>query len=245
MELLLFVPAYQERFIKSARTLQSTLPGVRVVFDLEDGCPPSLREQGRIQVLAHGTRDDLYRFSWEGEDLARDLAVIPGEATLVVPKAHQGRTLERPSIYIIETAEGLEDARLLGQCGVGLIVGLGDLMVEFQGSSMNEYARQRVLGAGRAAGVPVYDSPTGTLAQAAIAGHARDSYLHGFDGVVVLHPVEAKLTYDWARPTQVELDRARAMVNETEAVHLTEGSVVGPPQLKQAAALLRRWDHGR
>jgi citrate lyase beta subunit len=242
MDLLFFVPAYREDYVLRARQLAKEIPGLRVVFDLEDGCPPEERARGRDVIEKHGLTGDLYRISREDDE---DLDAIPDDAMIIVPKAGpEDFPYKRPAIALIETAIGLEYVGDIAENADGLLVGAGDLAADFGSDELYEYARRVCLVAGRGSStqVPVYDSPCGYTSREAIVSHAHQVYHLGFDGVMVLTPEAAKLTYEYARPSAGDLDWARRVLAMPPGVSVLSGEIVGPPHRRRARALLDRWE---
>jgi citrate lyase subunit beta/citryl-CoA lyase len=244
MDLLFFVPAYREDYVLRARQLAIEIPGLRIVFDLEDGCPPEERANGREVIMKDGRSTDLYRISRGGEE-DLDLDVIPQGAMIIVPKAGpEDFPYKRPAIALIETAIGLEYVSDIAENADGLLVGAGDLAADFGSGELYEYTRRVCLVAGRGAStqIPVYDSPCGYTSRDAIVSHAHQVYRLGFDGVMVLSPDAAKLTYEYARPNPGELDWARTVLAAPQGVSVLSGEIVGPPHRRRARALLDRWE---
>jgi citrate lyase subunit beta/citryl-CoA lyase len=241
-KLLLFVPAHIDRYIFSAHQLQQVLP-VQVVFDLEDGCPARHREQGRENIRRYAHSADWVRLT--RDEIERDEEFLPPVLSgVILPKAgpkDANETWRQPLVSIIETAEGLEHVGEVAAYSSAIIFGLGDLTTSLGSEEFGDWAAKRTLLAGKARGKPVYDSPSGSMDPSVQREWARRSHRLGFDGMVVLNPDEAKVTWEHARPTPDEMTYYRSVLDDNDAVHVVEGSIVGPPHVARARRMVQLW----
>src|SRR5574338_223462 len=86
MDILLFVPAHSERFLKSARALETNVAKVRLALDLEDGVPVEKRALARENVRRFAQPQDWIRVT--RDSFGTDVAALPQVDGIIVPKAH-------------------------------------------------------------------------------------------------------------------------------------------------------------
>ena len=217
----LFVPADRPDRVEQALASDAHA----VIVDLEDGVTPNRKEEARrnLAVLATPQPKPVYvRVNPRDED---DLAAVGGLplAGIVVPKVERASDIpDGPVVALVETALGLERAFDLAQhpSVVGLAIGEADLASQTgaRGSGL-DWARARVVNAAVAAGLPrppqaVYMHVRDLAGLAAACAHARDL---GHLGGMAIHPDQLPVIERAYRPTELELDTARATLERLAA----------------------------
>jgi citrate lyase subunit beta/citryl-CoA lyase len=155
---ILFVPANSERFLESALKR----PTDAIQLDLEDACPPDLKESARIQIATMASRaaaqgyDVIVRINRPWRQLVRDVeaCVHPAIQAITLPKVSDAGMVKAVAEMIeeCEIAAGLpightriiamiEDAEALSQLDAiaqshprlyGMIIGAEDLAVSMR-----------------------------------------------------------------------------------------------------------------
>jgi citrate lyase subunit beta/citryl-CoA lyase len=155
---MLFVPANSEKFLDSALKR----PTDAIQLDLEDACPPDLKESARMQIGAMATRaaalgyDVIVRVNRPWRQLVRDIeaCVHPAVQAITLPKVSDAGMVKAVAEVIeeCEIAAGMpvghtriiamiEDAEALNQLDAiaqshprlyGMIVGAEDLAVSMR-----------------------------------------------------------------------------------------------------------------
>ncbi len=199
-------------------------------------------------------------------DFAEDIALLADSQIrhVMVPKAQSLESITRvadelPGVGLIalcETAAGVMYAARIAQhpAVVALMWGSEDLMVSTGGSSSRfengayrdvpRFARAQVLMAASAAGKASIDtihtdlSPT----QQFIA-ESMDAAASGFDAKACIHPAQVSVVRDAYRPSEGELEYARALLAEVEhhgGVFQFRGSMVDGPLIAHARTVVGR-----
>ncbi|MNM30850.1 Citrate lyase subunit beta-like protein [compost metagenome] len=260
----LFVPASRPERIPKALATGAD----RVIVDLEDAVEESLKEQARTnldQFLSeHADTRILVRVNapehWAHE---ADLAVCrrhAGVVGILLPKAETVEQIRlahatgKPVWPIIESARGLAalpslaaalgvDRLSFGSLDLGLDLGLRT------GSEAAEqvlgHARYAVLLHSRVAGLAppldgVYPSIQDTDGLYRVVEFARDM---GFGGALCIHPNQVAIIHRALKPSQVELDWARRVVDQAESnagVFTLDGQMVDAPVILRARAILEQ-----
>jgi citrate lyase subunit beta/citryl-CoA lyase len=232
----LYVPAHKPGLLAKAMAGAADA----VVYDLEDAVPTEAKEEARrnagmaadqpqpkplwIRVNPPGSPD--------GDADLTGLAALAGApggsavAGLRVPKAEDPAATAEfadragvPLHLLIETALGVENAFLLARCHpLVAVVSLGeaDLMADLRvrDPSALGWARQRVIVANRAAGLPSPPHAVWT-AVADLAGLAEDTdraRARGFFGRSVVHPRQVETVNRIFTPTPAEVEQARDLL---------------------------------
>ena len=222
---LLFLPASNPRAITKARGAGADM----VVLDLEDAVKPADKEAARaaaveacaepwpcpvaIRINGEGTQ-------WHNADVE---AVTPSEADfVVVPRAQSVEDVRgidgKPVLAMIETAAGVIAAPEIARATAGLIAGTNDLRAELgiptgEDRSAIAMALQWIVLAARSANIPAYDGVyNGLKDEAGLLAQAREGRALGFTGKSLIHPDQIAPCHDAFAPTEVEIERARALV---------------------------------
>jgi citrate lyase subunit beta/citryl-CoA lyase len=227
----LYVPAHKPDLLAKATVGAADA----VVYDLEDAVPAAAKEEARrnarLAMDQPQPKPLWIRVNPPGSpDGAADLAALAGAgagaAGLRVPKAEDPATVaefaERAGVplhLLIETALGVENAYLLARCHpLVAVVSLGeaDLMADLRvrDPSALDWARQRVIVANRAAGLPSPPHAVWT-AVADLAGLAEDTACarrRGFFGRSVVHPRQIETVNKIFTPTSAEVEQARNLL---------------------------------
>jgi citrate lyase subunit beta/citryl-CoA lyase len=225
----LYVPANQPELLEKAMAG----PADAVVCDLEDAVPAAAKEQARRNASASAATPHpkplWIRVNPPGTpDGAADLTALASQdvAGIRVPKAEDPAAVaefaERAAVplhLLIETALGVENAFALARCHPAVaVVSLGesDLMADLRVRDRGalDWARQRVIVANRAAGLP---SPphavwTDVADLAGLAGDTARARDRGFFGQSVIHPRQVETVNRIFTPTPEEVDRARGLL---------------------------------
>lgn len=243
-----------------------------VTFDLEDGVAPDAKSEARRAVagaLADAPPDRTVgvRINPPGEGAEADVeAVLGGREPdyLVVPKVERPRTLERLAEHLdghgtdvplratVETATGVLEAPAIAAAPRvgGLGFGGEDLSADLgaaptPGGAELDYARQRVVVAAAAAGIPALDTvyadvedPEGLRTEAERAARL------GFDGKSAIHPAQVRIINEAFTPGEAAIERALRVVEAFEAADAgavrVDGEMVDPPVYERARRVLDR-----
>lgn len=255
---LLFLPASNARAIEKARGLAADM----VILDLEDAVREEDKANAREAAVAatvegFGGRPVAIRINavgnpHHGPDM---LAARRSRANFVVlPKAdgvreiHDSKVVcERPILAMIETAAAVLDVLSLARVSAGLIAGTNDLSAELRiplvsGRPGLVTALQRVVLAGRAARVPVFDGVYNRLEdKAGLEEEAEQGKAFGFDGKSVIHPAQIDVVNRVFSPAEEELEAARALVSAaTGGAERYEGRMIESMHVAQAHALIAK-----
>ena len=247
----LYVPGNRpDRFDKAAATGAD-----EVVLDLEDSVAATDKAAARAAVAAWLPRAPLpvqVRVGAPGTaDLAADLAALPGDVALRVPKvaspADMVELVGRRVHAIVETAAGVEQAFAIASdpAVVSLSLGEADLAADLglSGEEAFTWVRSRVVVAARAAGLPAplmsaYPDlrDLDGLAASCAAGRRL-----GFRGRTAVHPAQVPVIRAAFAPEEAELAWAREVVAALQAdgvARLADGSMVDAAMARRAEVLL-------
>lgn len=225
---VLFLPASNARAIAKARGAGSDL----VVLDLEDAVKPEDKDAARaaaIEALREewpmpvAIRINGIGTEWHGHDLVAVTHCNPD--LVVVPRVEEPDELQfvrtqsgKPIAAMIETAKGVLAAPDVTRDCAALIAGTNDLRSSLHlpldaDRAAISASLQLIVLAARAAGIAVFDGVYNKLddldgfATEAAAGRAL-----GFDGKSLIHPSQIEPCHRAFAPSEVELDRARRLV---------------------------------
>jgi citrate lyase subunit beta/citryl-CoA lyase len=226
---VLFLPASNPRAIAKARGSAADL----VVLDLEDAVKPADKAAARkaaieavsdewpmpvaIRVNGIGTK----YHSLDLDAVARskaDLAVVPRAISAHLVRGVR-EAVARPVLAMIETAAGVLAAAEIAHEAAGLIAGTNDLRADLRlplGASRESIAAslQLIVLAARAAGIAVFDGVFNGLDDAAgFLTEAEAGRQLGFDGKSLIHPNQIAPCHRAFAPSEVEVARARALVD--------------------------------
>lgn len=226
---LLFLPASNARAIEKARQL----PADMIILDLEDAVAEADKEQAReaaVEAAAagFGGRPFAIRINPVGSPhhgpdmLAARRSVTP---YVVLPKVETARDVhdskvvcERPIISMIETPRGVMEVSALANASVALIAGTNDLSASLRippgsGRAGLAVSLQRIVLAGRAVGVPVFDGVYNRLDDSAgLEEEAEEGRRFGFDGKSVIHPGQIETANRVFMPSPEEIAAADALI---------------------------------
>jgi citrate lyase subunit beta/citryl-CoA lyase len=230
----LYVPGHRADLVAKALVGEAEA----VVVDLEDAVAPGAKDTARAAVadLADAPRD---RPLWvrmnapDGEWGAADLEVLARSAVdgVRVPKAAHpdavarlADRLGRPLHLLVESALGVERAFALAAAHplvAAVSLGEADLAADLRVADRGalEWARQRIVVASRAAGLPSPLAPVWTDLPD-LDGLAADSRVardRGFWGRSVIHPRQIPVVHEAFSATADELARARALLDSLES----------------------------
>lgn len=255
---LLFLPASNPRAIEKARDLPADL----IILDLEDAVRPEDKAQARDAAVTalqegFGGRPAAIRINavgnvHHGPDM---LAARRSRAAYVIlPKAETVRDVqdtkvvcERPILAMVETPIAVLDVLALARVSAGLIAGTNDLGAELGippncGRAGLTTALQRIVLAGRAARVPVFDGVYNRLEDdAGLEEQAREGRAFGFDGKSVIHPSQIATVNRVFSPSAEELAAARTLLAAaTGGAERHEGRMIESMHVAQAQALIAK-----
>jgi citrate lyase subunit beta / citryl-CoA lyase len=264
----LYVPAHRPELLAKAMAG----PADAVVYDLEDAVPADAKQTARRNALA-AVRTEQPKPLWvrindpAGPWSAADIDALAGSgvAGVRVPKcAHPGQAAEiagkigSPVHLLIESAEGVENAFELARCHhLVAVVSLGeaDLLADLRArdSGALDWARQRVVIANRAAGLPSPPHAVWTaLAEfdefVADTKRARD---RGFFGRSVIHPRQIEPVNQVFTPGHDEVATARKLLgslreqaaNGVAAWVDKRGQFIDPAVVASARWVIERAEH--
>ena len=226
---VLFLPASNARAIAKARESAADL----VVLDLEDAVKPEDKDSARTAAVDAITsewpmpvaiRVNGVGTEWHSLDL--DAVALSKATYVVVPRANSAHLVHgvseavaKPALAMIETAAGVLAAAEIASETAALIAGTNDLRSDLRlpldaTREPISASLQLIVLAARAAGIAVFDGvfnglddPEGFLAE------AQDGRRLGFDGKSLIHPNQIEPCHRAFAPTEVELDRARKLVD--------------------------------
>lgn len=259
--LLLFVPG--DRPDRFAKALASGASGI--IVDLEDAVAADRKDAARAAVRAYlEAGGDLGAVavrvnapeSAHGQADLEMLAGAPRPAAVVVPKAedvgllgHVSATCGNvPLIALVESPLGLLACETLarGANVLALAIGPYDLAAALGGEPDREAMlphRARILVAARAAGRLALDGPAREYANPEIcASDALHARRLGYDGKLLIHPLQIAPVRAAFAPTQDELARARRIVEaaRTSSPAVLDGAMIDAPIVAAAERMLRR-----
>ncbi|MGI8646058.1 MAG: HpcH/HpaI aldolase/citrate lyase family protein, partial [Nocardioides sp.] len=184
--------------------------------------------------------------------LAADLAALPPDAALRVPKVSGTDDLAalagREVHAILESALGIERAFAIASHPAvqSLALGEADLAAELglEGEDAFAWVRSRVVVAARAAGLPApmmsaYPDPRdlGGLARSCATGRRL-----GFHGRTAVHPAQVPVIRDAFAPTDADVAWARevlAALDSSGVARRADGSMVDEAMRRRAEGILR------
>jgi citrate lyase beta subunit len=212
--------------------------------------------RGTLGVRINGihTRDGLADLlAILDSEVQPDVVVVPKvespEQVRLVDEILTGANRSCHLWALIETPRGVAEAMDIGAASgrlTALTFGLADFAAEMGASLAWDgmlSARTQVVMAARAAGIVAVDAPTFDLADnALLAAEARRAADLGYSGKVVVHPKQITVVNDVFSPTPDALAWARNVVRSFEqtdgGIRVVDGSMVGPPFLRKAQAIL-------
>lgn len=230
----LYVPAHRPELLDKALAG----PADAIVYDLEDAVPPEAKDAARANAAAAAGRR-LAKPLWvringpAGPWGEADIAALAGSgvAGVRVPKAADpgeaaavaGR-LGVPVHLLAESALGVENAYALATCHplvASVSLGEADLLADLRvrDASALEWARQRVVTANRAAGLP--GPPHSVWTDVAdidgLIGDTTSARDRGFFGRSVIHPSQVDPVNAVFTPDPDEVARAAALLDSLRA----------------------------
>jgi len=250
----LYVPGSRpDRFDKAATSGADV-----VILDLEDSVAPAAKATAREAVArwlsaratAHAVAVQVRVNPPGSGDLADDLAALPDDVALRLPKVATPENLDvvadREIHAIIESALGVEHAfAIAAHPSVrSLALGEADLTAELglDGEDAFAWVRSRVVVAARAAALPAplmsaYSDlrDLDGLAASCAAGRSL-----GFRGRTALHPAQVPVILRAFAPTEAEVAWARAVVDALRVsgvARLADGSMVDAAMSRRAQAI--------
>lgn len=204
-----------------------------IVLDLEDAVPATAKDTARAAAVAAVAADQpkpiWVRVNSPGSAWGRaDLAALAGSkaAGLRLPKVEDPGTVRAvaaetglPLHVVLESALGVERAYALATAHplVALLsLGEADLMADLRIADRDalEWARQRVVNAARAAGLPSPPHAAWTTVSDVdgLAADTATARARGFFGRSVLHPSQLEPVNRLFTPDPAEVDRARGLL---------------------------------
>lgn len=258
----LYVPGHRAELVAKALAGEAEA----VVVDLEDAVPPAAKPAARAAVgaVAAAPRD---RPLWVRMNAA-DGAWGPDDATVLasmavdgvrVPKAADPDAVARladqlghPLHLLVESALGVERAFALAIAHplvAAVSLGESDLAADLRVADRSalEWARQRVVVASRAAGLPSPLAPVWTDLPDldGLAADSRTARDRGFWGRSVIHPRQIPVVHEAFTTSDDDLARARALLASVDpdgesAYRDPDGRFVDPAVVAGARAVLAR-----
>lgn len=251
----MFVPANNEKFIKSAKELKKKYRDtLKLVYDLEDSVPENDQKKIAFEnVKKHAGSTDWVRVctrhfqAYEFYDVNVQAVLLPKverfkDTSLEywLPDDRYYNSASRKVIALIETAAGVENVAKIAKKVNGVMFGKVDLAASMNSDMYEDFARKRVVLACKAVGVPVYDTPCCSVDDTTIYNHAVRSYDYGFDGVGILHPKEILIVKKAFAPSEDQKKWAKDVLAAYKDRHVAilNGDVIGAPSVKRARQIL-------
>lgn len=258
---ILFCPADRpERFAKALERSDA------VIIDLEDAVLPAARPAARdaLRTAELDLARTIVRINPLGSpDAMLDLAAArdAGVSIIMVAKAESAADFDVlpedvSAIALCETARGVVAATAIAEHPrvVALMWGAEDLVASLGGSASRRangsyrdvarFARANVLLAAGAAGKAAIDAVHLDIAdEAGLRAEAEDAVASGFTATACIHPSQVTTIRDAYRPTDAELENARAVLAAAEhenGVFTFAGRMVDEPVLRHARATITR-----
>jgi citrate lyase beta subunit len=232
---MMITPGHRRERLEKAATLQAD----SLAFDLEDGVPPSRKEEARATIAAvlrevsFGRRERAVRINGIGtEEFSRDLAALPLDHldALLVPKVESAAQLQQLDavlagrnigiIATLETPRGVLNALAIADASpnlIGMFFGPGDYTLQTGGALTAralEFPRATIAAACGAVGIQAIDAPF-LLGLRDIAGTHADALAAkelGFSGKVVFHPDQIAPINAAFTPDAAEVAKAQRFV---------------------------------
>ena len=261
---VLAVPASSERFLAKAQ--QSTASAL--MADLEDGVAEHDKHQGRLFVRQWAGRVATpERQLWlrvnavASPHLAADLEVLDEVAdsvdALVLPKATadavaelSGRTC-LPVVALIETADGVENARHIARHPAVKAVMFGELDYRAQlarsgglHADDTSWAHARIVNAAAGAAIPSIAGPTVSVHdQQLLASHCARQAGLGFTGKLCIHPAQLATVQAAFGPDAAMVAHARRILGavgdgQVAGAITVDGDMVDQPVIARARQIL-------
>jgi citrate lyase subunit beta/citryl-CoA lyase len=248
----LYVPAHRADLVAKAMAG----PADAVVLDLEDAVPVAEKDAARDAAVA-ALRTPRTKPLWvrmnagsaadvEALAAARPDGVRVPKATDPAAVAELAELLDLPLHLLVESALGVENAfglALADRRVAGVSLGEADLAADLhvRDPAALGWARQRVVVANRAAGLPSPVAPV-WIDLADPAGLAADTAIardHGFFGRSVIHPSQIEPVNHAFTPSAADLDAARALLASVDGASVdARGRFVDPAVVAGARWLL-------
>lgn len=260
----LFCPAERTDRLAKAVTAADV-----AVADLEDAVPIDRKEAARAALIPalQADRDAAAR-TWvrvnnDTQHLADDLEALRDTdcAGIVVPKAEPtviervGRTSTLPLLALVETADGLWQARDIAAHPQvhSLTLGEYDLAAELGLARPEDdpqplhWARSRIVAAAAAARCAAPPAPVSTVISDSewFADDTAALGRFGFFGRMCIHPAQVSLTHTTLTPGDDAIAQARTIVHAAEqaerdgsGVVVVNGSMVDAPIVRKARQIL-------
>jgi citrate lyase subunit beta/citryl-CoA lyase len=267
---VLFTPGDRPAMLRKAADTDADV----LVFDLEDAVAPDRKAEARDAVRdllvdpafdpdaevcvrlnpRPGTAADLDALRLETPRF--DAVMLPKvgglEDVVSLESQLHARGCDLPVFALLETAEGVLDARAIGRAAAtdALVFGAEDLAVDVGATRTAEgtevlCARQRVVLAAAATGVDAidtvftaFDDESGLVADTGVARQL------GYDGKLAIHPSQVPVINDAFTPDPDAVDWARNVLAASEAaeggVFAVDGEMIDRPLVEQAKAILDR-----
>jgi citrate lyase subunit beta/citryl-CoA lyase len=257
---LLFVPG--DRTDRFAKAVGSAASGA--IIDLEDAVAPEGKARARVATAAFlDASHDVSRVAvringagtqWFDDDLDALHGVPLG--AVVVPKAASAETLDTvasalggaPIVAIIESSAGvvaLEEIAANEHCAA-LAFGPYDLAADLGGTHEWDAMlphRARLLVAARAFGRLAIDGPTAAFDDPAlVAREAADAARLGYDGKLLIHPMQIEVARAAFRPSDEQLAHAQRVLAAAEHAMpaVLDGAMIDEPMLAAARRVVAR-----
>jgi len=252
----IFVPAHQlERFAKAAASDADA-----IILDLEDAVPADAKDFARRALTTSFTQKPvIIRINgagtpWHAADLDAVAALRP--AAVMLPKAEDpalvAATAQRtlaPVMALIETTQGVANARALGACGSAMRLALGsvDLVADLGCDHVRDaliLARGELVLASRLGRLPApLDGVTTDFSDADLAADdARYARSLGFGGKMVIHPAQLGAVFAGFHPTDTEIAWALRVLASGDGAVAIDGMMVDEPVRRKARSILDRRD---
>ena len=264
---LLFVPAHDERKIKSALSKSAD----QIILDLEDAVPFDKKHEARQNVAKYlDISDDFFvRVNGEQALAQKDAEFLKKARSLILPKVKTSDDLrvaleifsmENKSsttlMPLIETPQAVENVTEIASFSdkiSGLIFGAEDYRSELRAEKMLDdinvaYARSRILNTARSRDLMAIDTPCLSYSSKnEMNHHFEESRAFGFDGCLLIHPNQIPFCNNQYLPSQEEVAWAMEVMSQMKSspednycgIFVVDKKIVGPPMQKHAINIIR------
>ncbi|ARR57746.1 CoA ester lyase (plasmid) [Rhizorhabdus wittichii DC-6] len=248
----LFVPANRpDRFPKAAASAADA-----IILDLEDAVADAEKNDARAALNTNFTdKPVIVRINAAGTiahmDDIRALAHLQ-VAAIMVPKAEREADLAHlaasfPIIALIETVQGVANARALSRCGAITQIAFGSVDYAADLGCAHERvalaaARAEIIFASRLAGLPapLDGVTTDVIDMQTTVADAVHAAAIGFGGKLAIHPHQVGSILSSFYPDEAQLEWATAILASGDGVTTVNGEMVDEPVRARARSIVAR-----
>lgn len=282
MRSLMFVPANNERYLKSATHSDADI----ILLDVEDSVPGSVNKQVARDKIVEYTNKKYFTQPLfprindrESGHLLKDLLqlTIPGITGFMYPKSQTGEDIyfidklldaieyekgithgTYKLIPLIETTSAVLHAEEICKASprvIAVAFGCEDYVTDLHGVHDGEEqsiftARAMIAMSARASGVIPIDTVHIKIRDLEdLEKNIKIAKNLGFEGMLVLNPIELSLVHHYFSPTYEEYIQAKSIlevsekaITEAKGVTVMGNLFVGPPMVNQARKIVSKYN---